>query len=289
MTFGLGLILLTFAVCLAVYALLVEPVLCQLVRVEIPTSLLPSGLRILFLSDMHHHKWGKREEAFLRCIPDESVDIIVYGGDFLGSKVGIDAALRFVSQVRQRFPDTPTYGVCGNAEHKLPPQLRNSFLVQLKDLGVVTLENTSVTFRMDSTDEIAIVGTDDPYYGFHDLTAAFSGVEPSLPSLLITHSPQVIRSAITYKPALVLSGHTHGGQVRIPVVGAIRTQNPLSRKIAMGIFSPDTLSNHLQLKDQIATWLYVSRGLGLAFVPHLRWLAPRFLCRPEVTLITISR
>ena len=288
MTFGLGFILLILAVSVTVYALLLEPLLCELVEVDIPSPILPKGLRILFLSDMHHHKWGKREESFLKCLPRDSVDMIVYGGDFLGSKSGIDAALRFVSEVSKRFPDTPTYGVCGNAEHKLSPQLRESFLTCLRDLGVVTLGNTNVTFRMDTT-EIAIIGTDDPYYGFHDLDASFSGTDVALPSVLITHSPQVIRSAIAYQPALVLSGHTHGGQVRIPGLGAIRTQNPLSRTIAMGLFNPEVLSRHLRLNVDSATWLYISRGLGLAFVPHMRWLAPRLLCRPEVTLISISR
>jgi predicted MPP superfamily phosphohydrolase len=108
-------------------------------------------------------------------------------------------------------------------------------------------------------------------------------------SLLITHSPQVIRTAMSFQPALVLSGHTHGGQVRVPGMGPIRTQNPLSRMIAMGRYSPDELARLLQMTTAGSTWLYVSRGLGLAFIPNMRWLAPRFLCRPEVTLITISR
>jgi predicted MPP superfamily phosphohydrolase len=287
-TFGLGGILLIVAMCLSAYALLIEPLLCQLVRVDIPVEALPEGTRILFLTDMHHHRWGKREESYLRCLPPDPVDLIVYGGDFLGSRAGIDAALQFVTQVREMYPNTPTFGVCGNAEHKLFPNVRETFLAQLHDVGVITLENAHVECRVNGVD-VAIVGTDDPYYGFHDLQAAFSNVKPGMTTLLVTHSPQVVRSAMSFEPALMLSGHTHGGQVRIPGIGPIRTQNPLSRTIAMGMFSPDDLARLLQMTTDSFTWLYVSRGLGLAFVPHVRWLAPRFLCRPEVTLITISR
>ena len=288
MTFGLGLILLILAICLSTYALLIEPLLCQLVCVDLPIETLPAGTRILFLTDMHHHRWGKREESYLRCLPQDPVDLIVYGGDYLGSRPGIDAALRFVSHVHQKYPNTPTFGVCGNAEHKLMPELRNAFLTQLTDLGVVTLNNAHAKCTVHGVD-IAVVGTDDPYYGFHDLPEAFSNVKPGMTTLLVTHSPQVIRTAMSFRPSLVLSGHTHGGQVRIPGIGPLRTQNPLSRMISMGRFSPDDLARLLHMTTDSLTWLYVSRGLGLAFIPHVRWLAPRFLCRPEVTLITICK
>ena len=288
MTYGPGVVLLALAVSVAIYALLVEPLLCQLVKIDIPAEALPAGLRILFLSDMHHHRWGKREEAFIRSLPDVHVDVVVFGGDFLGSKHGIDASLKFIDHVSNRYPHAPMFGVCGNAEHKLIPGLRINFLQELTRVGVVVLQNSNTTICVDGKD-IGVIGTDDPYYGFHDLDAAFSGMDPRLPKILITHSPQVIRSSVTYTPDIVLSGHTHGGQVRIPGIGPIRTQNPLSRKIAMGLFSPQNLQDLLKLESDVPTWLYVSRGLGLAFVPHMRWLAPRFLCRPEVTLITISR
>lgn len=288
MTFSVGAVLLVLATCLAVYALCIEPLLCVLETVSIPIESFPAGMRILFLTDMHHHRWGMRERSFLRCLPKGDVDLIVYGGDFLGSKHGIHAALRFVNCVRSRYPLTPMYAVSGNAEHKLPPRLRLEFLDHLCHAGVVHLANRNEAIVIRGT-TIAVIGTDDPYYGFHDLDAAFSGGNPDIPKLLITHSPQVIRSAIQFSPDIVLCGHTHGGQVRIPYLGAMRTQNPLSRTIAMGLFSPGRLATTLNIDDGFRTWLYISRGLGLAFVPHIRWLAPRFLCRPEVSLLVISR
>ena len=288
MTFGPGAVLLLLAVCIAVYALLIEPLQCELVHIDIPAQKFPDGLRILFLTDMHHHRWGKREDAFVRCLPTSPVDIIVFGGDFLGSNAGIATSLRFVALVRDRFPDTPMYGVCGNAEHKMHPSVRKAFLQQLSEIGIVLLNNANVKSIIRDR-EINVVGTDDPYYGFHDLDLAFTNIDHDCPTLLITHSPQVIRTSVSYEPSLVLSGHTHGGQIRFPWIGPIRTQNPLSRRIAMGLFTPSELSMILKTKADRSCWLYVSRGLGLAFVPHLRWLAPRLLCRPEVTLITIIK
>jgi len=285
--YGLGFILLGLAICVFLYALMVEPLLCQLVEIEIPAKKLPSGLRILFLSDMHHHRWGMREVTFLRSLPDVPVDMIVFGGDFLGSKAGIETSLKFVSQVSGHYPGTLMFGVCGNAEHKLEPELREQFLAKLSCAGVAILNNANITVTIDGQ-QIAVIGTDDPYYGFHDLDAAFAGLDRAIPNILITHSPQVVRTALSYTPDIVLSGHTHGGQVRIPGIGPLRTQNPLSRMIAMGLFSPEKLRGLLLIESRFDTWLYVSRGLGLAFVPHMRWLAPRFLCRPELTLITIS-
>jgi predicted MPP superfamily phosphohydrolase len=170
----------------------------------------------------------------------------------------------------------------------MSPSVRKAFLQRLSEFGIVLLNNANVKcFVCDR--EINVVGTDDPYYGFHDLDLAFTHVDRDCPTLLITHSPQVIRNSLSYKPSLVLSGHTHGGQIRLPGIGPIRTQNPLSRRIAMGLFTPSELSMILKTAVDSSPFLYVSRGLGLAFVPHVRWLAPRLLCRPEVTLITIIK
>lgn len=284
---GLGFVLLALAVSASIYALLIEPLLCQLERVDIPLKSFPNGFRILFLTDMHHHRWCKREDSFLRSLPDGDVDLIVFGGDFLGSKLGLDTSLQFIDKITRRYSGTPIIAVCGNAEHKIVPTLRLEFIQKVRSAGVVVLNNSNTSISVNGL-VIAIIGTDDPYYGFHDLDAAFLGVDHEAPKILVTHSPQVIRSALAYAPDLVLSGHTHGGQVCVPGIGPIRTQNPLSRKIAMGLFSPHHLKNLLGLNADIHSWLYISRGLGLAFVPHLRWLAPRFMCRPEVTLITIS-
>lgn len=288
MTPGLGFILLVLATLVVCYSLLIEPLMCQRVHVNVPVPQLPSGLRILFLTDMHHHRWGKREESFLRCLPTDGIDVILFGGDFLGSQLGIESSLKFIHEVCVRFPKTPMYGVCGNAEHKLHPKVRGEFITRLQKSGVVILDNTNTELVIGGQ-RISIIGTDDPYYGFHDLSAAFSGVDETLPKILLTHSPQVIRSALAYSPHLVVCGHTHGGQVRLPGLGPIRTQNPLSRMIAMGLFSPERLEATLNISGRVTTWLYISRGLGLAFVPHMRWLAPRFMCRPEITVITISK
>ncbi|MBC8142850.1 MAG: hypothetical protein H7Y38_15605 [Armatimonadetes bacterium] len=88
----------------------------------------------------------------------------------------------------------------------------------------------------------------------------------------------------------MLSGHTHGGQVRLPFVGALKTQTPLGRRLDQGLFDRIRLRSILGGRDvSEAFQLYISRGIGVARVGRFYWLRPRFLCRPEVTMITLRR
>ncbi|MDZ7413856.1 MAG: metallophosphoesterase [candidate division KSB1 bacterium] len=99
------------------------------------------------------------------------------------------------------------------------------------------------------------------------IRAAAHGIPHEAFTLLLAHSPDMVRPAEDLGIDLVLAGHTHGGQVRLPLVGALYTQTLLGRRYAAGLFSFGT------------TKLYVNRGIGNAFVPF------RFLCRPEITVI----
>ncbi len=99
------------------------------------------------------------------------------------------------------------------------------------------------------------------------ISVAALGVPPQAFKVLLAHSPDMARPAADLGIDLVLAGHTHGGQVRLPLVGALYSQTFLGRRYAAGLFSFGT------------TKLYVNRGIGNAFVPF------RFLCPPEVTVI----
>jgi len=100
---------------------------------------------------------------------------------------------------------------------------------------------------------------------------ALAGVPAGAPTILIAHSPDQIREAAGTDAGLVLSGHTHGGQIRLPLVGALTTGTQLGRRYASGLF-------YLE-----GRWLYITRGVGT------RTLPVRFLCPPEITLITLER
>lgn len=288
----LGLTLGGIAAATALHALRREPVDVQLERVTLPVPCLPNDsgtVDVLFITDGHHWGWGTREDRVLELLKSETPpDLVVWGGDFLGSLDGIETAVRLATEVSRLFPGVPSIAVRGNAEHKVRPQERRHLEESFADCGVRTLVNENMRLSVQGADW-RVAGTDDPYYGFCDLDATLAGVDPSDFVLLAAHSPQVAARVAKRGVDVLLSGHTHGGQVRVPGFGALRTQNPLSRRVDSGMFDGPRWEECLGPGEGVGMVGYVSRGLGVAYVPRLPWLAPRLFCPPEITRLTFAR
>jgi predicted MPP superfamily phosphohydrolase len=275
----------------AAYALRLEPLWIESTETLLTPGCLPhalDGLRILLLTDLHVTVPGERERRVLAALDaSEPPELIVWGGDFIGRAIGsVPGALTLVDRVAERFPDIPTLAVFGNAEHKLARPDRAALEAGLETAGVRLLLNAwePLTLRGET---VTVVGVDDPYYGFADLEAALSGAPDGIFTLLLAHSPQLAVQAATAGIDLMLSGHTHGGQVRLPLIGAIKTQNPLSRRLDCGAFDRRILHRLLGRDPGGDLTLFISRGIGLATVPNAEWLAPRFLCRPEIAWLIL--
>jgi hypothetical protein len=161
---------------------------------------------------------------------------------------------------------------------------------ELEHAGVCVLKNQAqpLTLRNET---ISIIGVDDPYYGFADLPEALKRVPSPVDrfTLLLAHSPQIATQAARAGIDLMISGHTHGGQVRLPLVGPLKTQNPLCRRLDMGLFDRERLTRTLGYDPGGDLTVYITRGIGLANVPRIAWAAPRFLCPPEVSVLTLRR
>ncbi|MDX1932050.1 MAG: metallophosphoesterase [Capsulimonadales bacterium] len=277
---------------LAYYALRVEPFAVERTHTELFLRRLPpvlDGLPVLFIADLHTADWTLREERIVALVRETPrPELIVWGGDFLRGRHGTVNALRLVRTVADTFPDVPTYGILGNAEHKMMLRERREFGVRLTELGVTMLgnENRPLTLRGET---LTLVAVDDPYYGHADLDAALCGARTDRFTLLLSHSPQLATQAARAGVDLMLSGHTHGGQVRLPLIGPLKTQNPLCRRIDMGIFDRARLRATLGYDPGGDLTLYITRGIGLANVPRIAWAAPRFLCPPEVSFLTLRR
>lgn len=247
------------------------------------------GLNILLLADTHVAAWGRREDRLLTLLESNPApDLLLWGGDFIQGRAGVPDALRLVEAVKERLPRVPTYGVLGNAEHKLRWRERREFVDELERRGVQTLLNRStvVSFRGEA---FTLAGVDDPYYGHADLERALAGTAPDVFTLLLAHSPQIATQAARAGVDLMLSGHTHGGQVRLPLIGPLKTQNPLCFHLDCGLFPPDRLRRTLGYDPGGHLTTFITRGIGIARVPRLGWPAPRFLCRPEVAYLTLRR
>ncbi|GAB4457608.1 MAG: hypothetical protein OHK0029_17700 [Armatimonadaceae bacterium] len=277
---------------IAAYAYGIETNALRLNPVAIPLPALPKALHhasILFLSDPHVTAWGIREQRVVDVLQDTPApDLILWGGDFIQGGHGIPEARRLVRAVSERFPGVPTYGVTGNAEYKLGWTDREAFLRQLEADGLMLLRNRWKWINLRG-EKIILAGVDDAYYGFADLSEALHDAPTDRHfTLLLSHSPQMAAQAARAGVHLIVSGHTHGGQVRLPGIGPLKTQNPLCFHLASGLYPPDRLEETLGYSPGGALTTFITRGIGIALVPLLGWPAPRFLCPPEISLLTLE-
>lgn len=254
-------------------------------RVDYRLPILPADahpLTILHLSDLHFVRQDRRKAAFLAGLP--SADVTVLTGDVLGEPEAVESVLEALRPVRGRVasyfvlgsndyfaPEPLNYLVyfVGRREHRPGTQGRAPDLVAgLRMDGWTYLKNERADLLMDGI-RMDVVGMDDPHIERHDLRVALHR-EPGRFGLAVVHSPDPAPELAALGWDLVLSGHTHGGQVRMPLVGALVTNSTIPTKLCMG----------LSLLGDTA--LHVSPGLGTSkFAPF------RFLCRPEATVLRL--
>jgi predicted MPP superfamily phosphohydrolase len=236
----------------------------SLVRADLPVSGLPSsheGLRIGLITDVHHSA-AVTAEAVTRAVDllrSVSPDIVVLGGDYV--TYGNRAYVEPVAELLAPLASAPhgSFAVLGNHDddRDMAAALdRNRFEV-LKDrhtrivIGGEPLDLAGIRFWTRRIEHVA---------------AVLKGTGPN--TILLAHDPRRLTQAVQLNIPLVLSGHTHGGQVVLPGVGAVAKKDfPI-------------LSGYLQ---QTNTSLFVSRGVGTVYVPV------RLNCPPDVALLTLRR
>ena len=138
---------------------------------------------------------------------------------------------------------------------------------ELERIGVLVLRNESHMVNFNGA-QLAIVGIDDTVVGHANPVRAFANIPEQTPALALWHEADFAEEAARLGAFAQLSGHTHGGQVRLPLIGSIWLP-PDGRKRDLGLYEVENMP------------VYISRGLGV-YRPPLRLLAP-----PEVTLITL--
>lgn len=260
------------------YATAVEPYAISLVEFELLCSRLPrsfDGLTILQISDTHVRKVGRRERKIAAMVSTMNPDIIAITGDLVHTPSGIQPFLTMAKAFHARLG---IFAVFGNSEHK-NGILSEEFAQILNGNGIQPILNHST--RIDGgTDAIYVCGVDDPVTHNDDLAKALDGVPDEAFKLLLMHSPDNIGEAAHRGVDLVLSGHTHGGQVRLPLVGPLYTHSMHGQRMSSGYYGGRRL-RPLIGRNPGHTQLYVTRGAGVS------GLALRFLCQPEITLITL--
>jgi predicted MPP superfamily phosphohydrolase len=253
------------------YAVGVERRWIQVTRCDVPLPDLPAeldGFTIAHLSDIHYGPMmapGLIERAVAR-VNALQPDLVALTGDFVDGKASeVEPAARMLGGLRARHG---VWAVLGG--HDITASERVACRAYPEN-GIRLLRNAAAPLNK-SDPPFWIVGVhDNSEYYLDRLREALSGVPERARILLLAHSPDIAPEAREAGVDLVLSGHTHGGQICAPLYGAILTETRLGRIVARGLN---------RFGD---TWIYTCRGLGVVRLPA------RFLCRPEIALLRLVR
>ncbi len=259
---------------LVIYSFWIEPHRIHLTRQTIVTSKLSASasLKILHLGDLHVERITERERQLNRLVADLKPDLILFSGDFINLSYLFDPVSWQNARDVMREWTAPlgVYVVTGSPAVDRPEIMPNV----LDGLPVRWLNNEKVMLDV-AGQKVAVIGvscTHVPYKDAPQVVALQNGRVADF-SILLYHSPDLAPDAAEAGIDLQLSGHTHGGQVRLPGFGAIFTGSLYGKQLEAG---------RKQIGDMV---LYVSRGIGLegAAAPRVR-----FLCPPEVILWEIT-
>jgi hypothetical protein len=253
-----------------VYVFAVEPRWLDLVaRTVILPRLAPQfhGYRIAHISDIHMDEWmsGARLHTIVDLINEQQPDLVAITGDFV-THAPTRYAGDLAAALRRLAPHDGTVAVLGNHDHWTDPGVVRR---ALRNGGVIELGNA--VQRVERAGAVLhVCGVDDVLVGEDRLGQVLDHLPADGAALLLAHEPDFAdTSAATGRFDLQLSGHSHGGQVRVPLVGAPRLP-PLGRKYSIGQYQIGSMTQ------------YTSRGIGM-IAPRVR-----FGCRPEVTLLTLA-
>ncbi|MCJ7508816.1 MAG: metallophosphoesterase [candidate division Zixibacteria bacterium] len=229
------------------------------------------SLKVVQVSDLHIRRWGNREKELVSLIQKLNPDLIFITGDFASNNRGIDPALKVMERITQ---GRRVIAVLGNNDHEFRSQkLDTERLIRgLEKSGVLLLLNRSIKLKRQEN-SVFVIGLDDNYLWKDDLFKATDNLTSKGGKILLDHSPDIVTKVELNGINLVLSGHTHGGQVKLPLIGAIYTNRACNSvfKFVSGLYYYQN------------TKLYVNPGIGMSFFPV------RFLCRSEITIFKFEK
>lgn len=233
------------------------------------------GFRIALVSDLHNDEMGKDNEKLLTALEEIRPNMIAITGDLIDSRdTDVEIALDFV---REAVKIAPCYYVSGNHEARVLEygRLKDG----LEELDVTLLEDAEIKLEREG-EIISIIGVDDPSfetdYLFGDSGEVMDRKLQDLAqgedfTVLLSHRPELLDVYAAYSIDLVLSGHAHGGQFRLPFVGGLFAPNQgLFPKYDAGLYKEGS------------THMIVSRGIGNSLIPL------RFNNRPEVIVVELQ-
>ncbi|MEH7246324.1 metallophosphoesterase [Neobacillus niacini] len=256
------------------YANRIEPSLLEINNIDIKHSLIPSsftGVKIVQFSDTHlgFHYTLNQLEKLVNKINHLQPDLIFFTGDLLDEPNKYNEIKKIAPILQNLKATMGKYCIYGNHDHGGYGSEIYKNVMELSNFTV--LLNESILIKQKDGSTISLMGIDDRMLGKPDLEHVMKQVPEDSFKLLLSHAPDIADEAQTYQIHWQLSGHSHGGQVKIPFVGALVIP-PFAQNYPEGYYSIGE-SNPLEL--------YVNRGIGTTRLPF------RFMAKPELTVFTL--
>lgn len=255
---------------LYIYSAKIEPNWIQTVAIDVTIPRLSpafDNFKIVQISDIHVSPSmpEARLNKVVRLVNKQNADAIAITGDFVTSYHHYNTN-ELESTLNKLVSQEGTFGVLGNHD-----RLGNATAKIKKSLAKGNVNNlfNQVAIIERETEKLVIAGVDDPYWGKPDLGKVLTQLPPDTPAILLVHEPDYLgKSAKTHKFALQLSGHSHGGQIRLP----------FSKPLILPVGGRKYFAGLDKAEDTI---VYTNRGLGMT------GLSLRFNSRPEITILTL--
>lgn len=225
---------------------------------------LQAPLRIAWLTDLHHGEYVRTASvrAWVDAALREAPDLVLLGGDLVDQTPGTDPDVELFAELARLRAPLGVWAVAGNHDHGRFRGI-GPFVALLQGAGIEVLVNRGALVRPD----LHVAGLDDFRNGRPDLGAALRDRPTAGATLLASHNPDVLPDVPT-DVGLTLSGHTHGGQVVLPGVGALYTSSVYGDRFLAGWVEGPARG-------------YVSRGLGVSSLPV------RINCPAELTILDL--
>lgn len=255
------------------YAKEIEPYLLHIQEELITSPKIPesyNGFKIIQFSDTHigFHYTLEQMKKLVTQINLQEPDVIVFTGDLVDDPKNYKWNQTLIKELQLLTAPHGKYWIYGNHDHG--GYGTNILKETMDETGFELLKNEHTTIELNN-DRIIIAGVDDIILGKPSIETALKGVNPDLFTLLLAHEPDYADTSRNFPVDVQLSGHSHGGQVRLPFVGHLYTP-AYAEKYVQGRYP----LNHGQFT------LFVNKGIGTTRLPY------RFLCKPEIHLYTLK-
>jgi hypothetical protein len=267
----------------ALYPVVIEPRWPRYVRLHFPIHDLPAsleGLRIVHLTDLHlgpYVSCSYLSEVVEECNETEP-DLFLLTGDYIyNSSTFLPRAVEVLRRLRSRFGSIAVLGNhdCFDGGAQSREALRDAGIHLVNNGKVWVTGSGQIVAEAPQAPSLCVAGVGDFWVDTPDIEAALAGVDPQTPRILLSHNPDFAETREAreggHRVDLMLSGHTHGGQISLPYVPALFNASYFGDTYTRGLVQGPAFP------------VYISVGVGVGSLPA------RFRVRPEVTVIELSR